>query len=573
VIGNLSRFVLDWILYFRNSATKKHLIFVAFNIVFSATGLFLSEISKAGDNDAVKLATGLFTIVLAFSVFILPKKNAWIASLPYRNKLLLICLLLMLGFFMIPELTLSLLNMSYDANILYFKAPVSYSLLNIIDLAIIIFFLRIVFSTIAAWPTTKIVAKKNVELESLSTLNRFVVETLNKSPEKIIATASQIARQMTNAHSAWTEIFRDGKKTIAYSFNISQKNLSYITNYTHFSNYFKTRSESCLIDSLADHDYLYPISDTITYAKSMIVLPLFSGTERLGTCVLLKDTDYGFDPEDIAILNTLSQNLSIALQNSSLIQDSIEKEKYKSEMLLAQNIQRNLLPKEDLSTEEYSIAAFTEPAQEIGGDYYDLVYLSDKTPCLLIADVSGKGTSAAIIMSQMKGAVQALSPLSVSVSDLLKKLNNTLYGTIGRKNFITVAGLSFKPDGTINFVRAGHAPILVTQNGTTKKYMPIGLGVGLTNSAMFDRNLEELELKLTENDNVLLITDGINEISDANKQQFGYNHLISILESDNLTSAKEINRIIKEKITKFSAGDEYIDDMTVISLIYRKKSV
>lgn len=414
--------------------------------------------------------------------------------------------------------------------------------------------------------------KKNIELDSLSTLNRFVVETLNKSPEKIIGTASQIARQMTNAHSAWTEIY-DEKKRIAYSFNISQKNIGYVKSYTHYSSYFLSCQDTTLIDSIPEHDYLYPLADTITYAKSIIILPLYTAQDRLGTCILLKDSLYGFDAEDVAILNTLSQNLSIALHNASLVQDSIQKEKYKNEMILAQNIQRNLLPKEDLSTEYFSIAAFTEPAQEVGGDYYDLVYLKDKTPCLLIADVSGKGMSAAIIMSQMKGAVQALSPLSSNVAELLKKLNSTLFGTIGRKNFITVAGLAFKPDGTLNFVRAGHAPIFVTQNNKTKKYMPKGLGIGLIGSSMFDSNLEEVELKLNKNDNVLLITDGINEVSDEKNQQFGYEHLVDILEEKDLTSAKDINTQIKNKIEIFSANDAYDDDMTVISLIYSEKTV
>ncbi len=573
VIGNLCRFIIDWILYFRTPSTKKYLTFIAIHIVIASSGLFVIEMLNTSSYDTINLITGLFTIVLVISVFSMPRKNSWIASLSYKKKLLLIFYMLMISFFMMSDLTLEILNMSYDRDILYFKAPISYSVLNIISLSILVFFLRIILSTLAAWPTTKIVAKKNIELESLSTLNRFVVETLNKSPEKIIITASQIARQMTNAHSAWTEIYsKELPKQIAYSFNISQKNLTYIQNYTHFTKHFFNCQDTTLIDSIADNDYLYPISDTITYAKSMIILPLYSGLERLGTCILLKDTEYAFESEDISILNTLSQNLSIALQNASLIQDSIQKEKYKSEMLLAQNIQRNLLPKEDLTTNEFSISAFTEPAQEVGGDYYDLVYLSDNTPCLLIADVSGKGISAAIIMSQMKGAVQAISPLSDSVADLMKKLNKTLFGTIGRKNFITVAGLSFKPDGTINFVRAGHSPILVTSDGKTKKYMPKGLGIGLTGSSLFDKNLDEVELKLNFNDNVLLITDGINEVSNEKNQQFGYNQLIEILEFKNLNSAIEINKQIKSKIEAFSADDAHIDDMTVISLIYRKNT-
>lgn len=571
VLGSLTKFVLDWVLYFRSAGTKKHLVFITLNLLVASAGMFAIEITGASNSDYLTLITSLITLVLVIAIFVLPKKNAWIAALPYRKKLLLIFLLILIGFFMSPDIILEILDMNFGRTILYFKAPISSSVLSIIAVSLLTFFLRIILSTIAAWPTTKIVAKKNIELESLSTLNRFVVETLNKSPDKIISTASQIARQMTNAHSAWTEVHTPESKQISYSFNISQKNLGYIKNYTHFSNFFLSCGDTTLIDSIPEHEYLYPISDTVTYAKSMIILPLYTAQERLGTCILLKDSIYGFDAEDITILNTLSQNLSIALHNASLVQDSIQKEKYKSEMLLAQNIQRNLLPKEDLSTDDFSISAFTEPAQEVGGDYYDLVYLKDQTPCLLIADVSGKGMSAAIIMSQMKGAVQALSPLSNSVAELLKKLNTTLFGTIGRKNFITVAGLAFKPDGTINFVRAGHAPIFVTQGKATKKYMPKGLGIGLIGASMFDKNLEEVELKLNKNDNVLLITDGINEISNEKNQEFGYEHLIEILEEKDLTSAKEINEQIKNKITVFSASDAYIDDMTVISLIYRKK--
>ncbi len=568
VLGILCKFVLDWVLYFRTSSTKKHLVFITINLVLTSIGLFLSEIIKSENLDYINLISSLLLTVLLISIFVLPKKNAWVAALSYKNKLLLIFIILAISFFIIPEFMLGIIGMDFGRTILYFKAPISNSMLDIIAVSVLAFFLRIIVSTLAAWPTTKIVAKKNIELESLSTLNRFVVETLNKSPDKIIGTASQIARQMTNAHSAWTEIYTESSKDISYSFNISQKNLGYIKFYTHFSEFFKSCNDTTLVDSIPEHDYLYPIADTITYAKSMIILPLYTAQDRLGTCILLKDSLYGFDAEDITILNTLSQNLSIALHNASLVQDSIEKEKYKNEMLLAQTIQRNLLPKEDLSTEDYSIAAFTEPAQEVGGDYYDLVYLKDKTPCLLIADVSGKGMSAAIIMSQMKGAVQALSPLSSSVSELLKKLNSTLFGTIGRKNFITMAGLALKPDGTIFFVRAGHAPVFVTRENKTVKYMPKGLGIGLVGASMFDKNLEEVELKLNKNDNVLLITDGINEISNEKNQQFGYEHLINILEEKELTLANDINRKIKKKIDSFSTDDAYIDDMTVISLIY-----
>ena len=239
-------------------------------------------------------------------------------------------------------------------------------------------------------------------------------------------------------------------------------------------------------------------------------------------------------------------------------------------MFLAREMEEKLLPGVLPEIEGYSIAAFSIPATEVGGDYYDIVTLKTGKKCILIGDVSGKGMSSAFYMAQLKGVVMALAPESLSPSDLLSKINQTLFNNIERQMYITLSAISINDaDGNISFSRAGHMPVFIKINEEIKTFQPNGIGIALTGSKLFNRNIEEVNIELSKASACIMFTDGINELRNSVNSEFGFDSLKQILKNSVYNSRAESLIIeIKNNIESFLGNNIPHDDMTVVVLVY-----
>ena len=192
------------------------------------------------------------------------------------------------------------------------------------------------------------------------------------------------------------------------------------------------------------------------------------------------------------------------------------------------------------------------PAFEVGGDYYDFFKIDETKLGVVIADVSGKGIEAAFIMAEIKGIFSSLSILNLTAKELLVKANLILKDNIDKKTFVTaVYGIVDFVTQTFTFSRAGHSPIYYTNNNSTEKLIPSGIGLGLNFTNQFENNLKEMEIKLNNNDIITLFTDGINESINEHLEEFGYDRLEKIISENADLSAEEISNKIITAVSLF----------------------
>lgn len=251
-----------------------------------------------------------------------------------------------------------------------------------------------------------------------------------------------------------------------------------------------------------------------------------------------------------------------------LLRESAEKERLEEELRIARTIQMSLLPKDRAHVPGLSIAAVCLPATEVGGDYYDFISLDDHRLALLIADVSGKGTSAALYMAELKGLVLSLSRTYDSPRKLLVEANRILAATLDSKSFITMAYAVIDMKArTMTFARAGHNPIFhLSPNGSdgSSVLAPDGMALALDGGSMFESVLCEESVHFTSRDVFLFYTDGISEAMNTRAEMFGEARIRQILEENRDLEMEELREKIVDEVFDFAGGAHQHDDMTMV---------
>ena len=259
-----------------------------------------------------------------------------------------------------------------------------------------------------------------------------------------------------------------------------------------------------------------------------------------------------------------------------LLQTAAEKKRLEEELRIARQIQMSLLPRGPLDYAGIGVTALCVPAREVGGDYYDFFHLPDGRLGVLIADVAGKGTSAALYMAELKGLMLALSQSISSPSGLLREVNRIISENLDSRSFITMTyAVVDRTRMTMTYCRAGHTPLIFlpgpgsTSTRGVKALTPDGMVVGLRipgASEKFDELLEEQKIDLSVGDVIVFYTDGITEAMNSDSDLFGENRLGRIVEEHgHLESAELRERILREIESFVGAADQH-DDMTMILL-------
>jgi len=253
-----------------------------------------------------------------------------------------------------------------------------------------------------------------------------------------------------------------------------------------------------------------------------------------------------------------------------LMRAEAEKERLEEELRIARQIQMSLLPAQGVAgLPGVRVAALCLPAAEVGGDYYDLLPLGETRMGVLVADVSGKGTSAALYMAELKGLVLSLSRIYPSPAKLLSEANRILAAHMDSRTFVT---MTYAVVDTVarkmRYARAGHNPLIHFQasSGLTRVLTPAGLGLGLDPGDQFDRILEEAEVALEPGDFFLFFTDGLSEAMNTGAELFGEGRLRRILEDSGRLTSEELKERILEEVRRFVGDADPHDDMTLVVL-------
>jgi len=250
----------------------------------------------------------------------------------------------------------------------------------------------------------------------------------------------------------------------------------------------------------------------------------------------------------------------------SYIEDQAKEQRLDQELEIAQSVQRAFLPSRVAQLPGIDIAGICEPAQETGGDYYDMISLGKNRMAIAIGDVSGKGIQAAFYMTFVKGVLHSLSALILSPLELLNQLNRLFKENATRGTFVSmIYGILEADKRVFTFARAGHNPMLVVrENGDTEWVQSKGIGIGVTNSLLFLKGTEEKELKLQEGDVAILYTDGITEMMNISNQFYEEKRLEKLVKGIRKGASSKILEIIISDVKEFKGVAKQHDDMTLV---------
>ena len=205
------------------------------------------------------------------------------------------------------------------------------------------------------------------------------------------------------------------------------------------------------------------------------------------------------------------------------------------------------------------------PAMQVGGDYYDLIPVSENKMFVVVGDVSGKGLSAALYMTKLQTMIQLACSVDKNPREILIDINKRMYVSLEKNSFVTMTLALFDMEKqTVKFCRAGHMPILTTANGTVNAYKTQGLGVGLEYGAIFNSTLKEEELILKPGQIYAFFSDGITEAMNEKMDLFGEENLSQILSNKTNRKSTEIMNEIWQNINTFRGKAEQNDDMTMV---------
>jgi serine phosphatase RsbU (regulator of sigma subunit) len=326
---------------------------------------------------------------------------------------------------------------------------------------------------------------------------------------------------------------------------------------------------------------LFLVIETVAFvvglalAKSITgsVHELFTGTER----VRQGDFTHKIAVKAQDQLGELAESFnSMTASIEDLLRQAAEKKRLEEELRIAHEIQMSLLPQGPLTMPGLSVTALCVPAREVGGDYYDFLPLGEQRVGVLIADVSGKGTSAALYMAELKGLMLSLSEIHRSPRDLLIAANRIIKQHLDARSFITmtyaVLDLAAR---TMTYARAGHTPLIYVPGAgagvdarRVQILAPDGMVLGLTldNGEMFERLLEEDTLPLHPGDLYLFFTDGISEAMNMQDDCFGETRLGQLAEDHADLRPDELRERVLREISAFVGDAPQHDDMTMILL-------
>ena len=243
-----------------------------------------------------------------------------------------------------------------------------------------------------------------------------------------------------------------------------------------------------------------------------------------------------------------------------------ERHQLENELSLAQEVQKTLLPQKVPNIPRLEIAAFSRPAQIVGGDYFDFVDFSNGFHGLAIADVAGHGVSASLHMASIQALLQTLVPINKSPADVMRQIHKLFIHNIRFETFVTFfIGAFDSSTKTLTFSNAGHQPPLVLHNNKSKKesvemLRPTGAAIGLVEEALF----AEKTIELQKDDLLVLYTDGVTEAVNHQNQEFGRERLIKLSQQVNNEPIKKVVQEIRHGLEEFSEGKTLADDTTIV---------
>lgn len=266
---------------------------------------------------------------------------------------------------------------------------------------------------------------------------------------------------------------------------------------------------------------------------------------------------------DLEFVQTISNVIAVAIENKRLFKDNVQQEMYKRELEMAREVQSMFIPSSLPLDEHFDFAAFYRPIRQIGGDYYDFIRLNDDEVIFCMADVSGKGIAAALLMANFQAYLHARVGTTSDLRTIVTDLNDRVVQSAKGEKFVTFFIAKYNTQTRIlSYINAGHNPPVLLSNGETSI-----LSAGTTGLGMLEKlyRLESGELKIHPSALLLCYTDGLVEQEDEGGNDFGIEQLESLLKEHQHLSAGAFNDMLIGLLTTYKGDQPYLDDIALLT--------
>jgi len=520
--------------------------------------IFLSGITQFLDEyDNLKFINITFTVVAIIIIIFNSNKTAWIAFLNKKQKqnLMFISILLLILFGInIGSIT----SDNFYAKSVEHFSPFIKQFTFLMDICGVIYFLNLLFTTIFHLPTAEAIDRKTKEISSLQYFSKLINQVLDY--DDLLNTIKELSLQIVNADISWL-LLNENEKNILYTQNIGYLSAEKISE--HFLKNINSLDNNVITVLGTKINNAISIEEKI---NQIVCVPLKSHNKNNGYLFIARKNELPFDDEDKKSIETFAYYASIAIENSKLMRESIEKERMKKELEMARDMQQQLLPASIPQFSSFDISAMFIPANEVGGDYYDIIKMDDGKFYLAIGDVSGKGVSAALLMANLQAFLKSICKQNIPLEDATNLLNQLVSENVYEGKFITFFwGIFDNNERTIEFVNAGHNPPLLINNEFKKYLSTDGMLLGV------QPNLYRKEkLLLQKGDLLIFYTDGVTEAKNINDEEFSCERLEKLIMKEKnsvnyfMKTSDEILFAIKSELEAFTKGQSQSDDITCV---------
>ena len=306
------------------------------------------------------------------------------------------------------------------------------------------------------------------------------------------------------------------------------------------------------------HDPRYVNARTET--RSEMVAPIISNDEVIGVFDLESDRLNAYTPDDLQVLLLLASQVAIIIEKVMLHEQLVEKKRLEGQLEVARQVQLELLPAQDPQLEGFDISAYNFPTEEVSGDYYDWVRIYEDQIGIVVADVSGKGVPAALLMAFLRASLRAAIHIGYAPHISMAKVNYLLWESIERNQFVTAFySVLDASNRTLAYTNAGHSPPLLLEKDGRARFIERG---GRPLGMFRDTRYYEYYLSMEPGQVLVLYTDGVTEATNAKGEEYGIERLERAVREGSHLSARELIGFIHRDVLEWTDGQGATDDIT-----------
>jgi phosphoserine phosphatase RsbU/P len=317
--------------------------------------------------------------------------------------------------------------------------------------------------------------------------------------------------------------------------------------------------ESAIVSNVNDDPRYVKTRET---TASELVVPLFSGRQVIGAFNVESDQLDAYSPLDLEMVRAFANQAAFSITRARLYKDMVAKNRIEDQLEVARDIQKSFLPRVAPSYPGFDFDAINISSEQVGGDYFDFIPIVDDQLGITIADVSGKGLPASLIMASYRASLIAEIRNNYAIRTIMRKVNNLISESVERGNFVTaVYGVLDTRNRVFTFSNAGHnPPFILRKSGDVEILTDGGLILGIVP----ERQYQERPVHFGSGDIMVMYTDGVTDTENEQGEQFDNDRLVELVRKNRRLPAKEIREKIFKEIAKFRYADYKPDDLTLV---------